>query len=144
MFFALPPDMTPSLPHLGLGLLFLSPLAVTFPWTLQPGGRGLLPLVPPPAFLPGAAGLISRMIVPCGLWPLLVVLARMIQSGVRRVLLLDPTRMIQSGASGRRLSRVDPVRVAAAPPACSVPDDPVHHLPPPRMLTTAGSQRWSA
>ena len=34
-------------------------------------------------------------------------------------------RMIQSGASGHYLSRDDPVRGAAAPAACSAPDDPV-------------------
>ena len=36
--FALPPDLTPSLHHLALGLLFPSPLAGTFPWALLPRG----------------------------------------------------------------------------------------------------------
>ena len=65
--------------HLGLGLPFTSPLAATFPWTLQPGGWGPLLVDPPRAILPGAAGTFPR---PWALWPLLLVVPQMFQSGV--------------------------------------------------------------
>ena len=51
--FELLPDMSPSLHHLGLGLLSPSPLAATFSWTFQPGGCGLLLRDPLRAILPG-------------------------------------------------------------------------------------------
>ena len=145
LFFALLPDMTSSLLHLSLVLLFLSPLAATcnttFPWTLQPGAGGgvILLLDPPRAILPGAAGHVSPddpalevVSAPSCFAPDDPVEGHqpatylwMIQSGVRRLLLLDPPRMIQSGASGRHLSPEDLVRGKAAPAACSGPDDPV-------------------
>ena len=67
--FALPPDLTPSLHHNALGLVFPSPLAATFPWTLLPWGWGPLLVVPPQAILPS------------GLWLLLLVLPRLFLSG---------------------------------------------------------------
>ena len=51
--------LSPSLHHLGLGLLFPSPLAATFPRTFQPGGWGPLVVDPPRALLPGAANHLS-------------------------------------------------------------------------------------
>ena len=79
MSFALLPGFSPALHHLGLGLLFPSPLASTFPWTLQRGGGGERLLVDPPrAILPGWQTIFPR---PRGFWPLLLALPRMFQSG---------------------------------------------------------------
>ena len=57
--FALPPGSSPLLHHLGLGLLFPSPLAATFPWTLQPAGWEPLLVDPPREIRPGAADHLS-------------------------------------------------------------------------------------
>ena len=117
--FAFPPDLTPSLHHLALGLLFPSPLATIFPWTLLPWGWGPLLVLPP------------RAILPWGFWPLFYLFCpgcscpghlpatcpSTIESWVRWLLLPDPPRMSQSGAPGRPLSPDDPVRGAAAPAA---------------------------
>ena len=116
---ALLPDMTASLLHLGLGLLFPSTLAATFPWTLQPRGRGLALLVPPRVILPGAArhfspddpalGVVSTQSCSAPddqIRGILCHLSLDVPVGGRQLLLLDPPRMFQSAASAAACPRM--------------------------------------
>ena len=110
-------------------LLVLAPMikfgasSATCPLMIQSGGRRLLLLVQPRMFQSGASAATCPVHDP-------------VQG--RGLLFLDPSETIQSRASGRHRSPVapvrgvirhlsldDPVRVAAAPAACSAPDDRV-------------------